>query len=477
MAGNTTSSPLGVGMVWVPGIEPLLEPGLNLIDVVEIEPQMYWDYFPGAARPYRMQQSALDYLEKIGKPLIIHGVGGAAGGTWQPPLEFNRYFHEVVDRLKPAWVSEHLSFLHVAGPEENYFAGMMLPPLQTKAGVDTAVRSLRAATQGLSAPFALETQVNYMQSRCGNLSDGEFMSQVVRRLDCGILLDVLNIWVNEKNGRQTVEDYLACLPLDRVWEVHIAGAKLEDGVWLDAHNGTLSEEVIELTERILPRLPNVKALTVEVIPYFVPRAGMDLLAEQLQVLRKLWDGRASARPGLRAPAAPASSLKILQGAADLSPAHWEKTLGEWTALGGGDGALFEQLRGDRGLETYRMIANSFRSGNLSDTMGLTLQFLLRFKGPAFVEKYLEDYCRWCPPGQFPASEAKTFVAYLRAHPIEHPYLVNILDFDEAKLLALEANSPREIHFDFDPNRLLESVARGEIPEGIPRGKYLVEVTP
>src|SRR5882672_3869845 len=80
MASRNTSSPLGVGVVWVPGLEPLLEPGMGLIDVVEIEPQQYWDFHPGAARPYRMQEAVLSYLNGLEQPLIVHGVGGAAGG-------------------------------------------------------------------------------------------------------------------------------------------------------------------------------------------------------------------------------------------------------------------------------------------------------------------------------------------------------------------------------------------------------------
>ncbi len=482
MAGRNTSSPLGVGVVWVPGLEPLLEPGMGLVDVVEIEPQQYWDFHPDAARPYRMQEAVLSYLNALDQPLIVHGVGGAAGGTVAPNAEFTRTFLELVADLKPAWVSEHLSFLNVANPDvagtdAGYFAGMMLPPLQTRAGVETAVRSLREATRGLAAPFALETQVNYMQSRCGNLGDGEFLSQVAQQLDCGILLDLANILVNEKNGRQPVEEYLDSIPLDRVWEVHLAGSRLDDGVWLDAHNGTMTDELLELTERVLPRLPNVKALILEVIPYFVPRAGMDLLGRQLELMRNLWNSRASARTDLRATTPPPSALRTLQGAEHISPAIWEKTLGEWTALGRGGTALYGQLQDDRGMRTYRMVANSFRSGNLSDTMGLTVQFLLKLKGAAFVENLLEEYCRWCPPAQFPVDEAKAFTAYLRAHPIEHPYLANILDFDEAKLLALEANQPREIHFDYEPNRLLESVAKGEVPENLRQGNFLVEVTP
>lgn len=492
MAGNGTESlsggpegaPSGVGLVWVPGVEPLLAPGTGLVDIVEIEPQMWWDYRAGEARPYAMREEAFDFLAQCGKPVIVHGVGGGAAGTVLPPAAFTRYFHEVCARLRPAWISEHLSFLHQRDKEEGYFAGMMLPPLQTTAGAETAVANIRQVSRGLPAPFALETQVNYLRSACGTLSDGEFMARVAEGLDCGILLDLTNLWVNEKNGRQPVGEYLDAIPLDRVVEVHLAGARLDEGVWLDAHNGTLQDEVLALAESVLPRLPKVRALTLEVVPYFVPRAGMDLLGRQLQVLRGLWNGRhtpslPSEKPSARAADAsrPRANLVPLEAAESITPAAWEKALGLWTALGREEGPVFARLRGDRGLEVYRMIANSFRWGNLTDLMGLAMQFLLRLKGAAWVEEMLADYCRWCMPGQFPIQETETFAAYMRAHPIDHPYWKNVLDFEEAKLIALRSGRPQEIPFEYEPNALLESVASGEIPIGLAEGKFLVEVAP
>jgi uncharacterized protein (UPF0276 family) len=488
MAGNGTESEFGVGLVWVPGVEPLLAPGTGLVDIIEIEPQMWWDYRAGEARPYAMREEAFAFLEGCGKPVIAHGVGGGAAGTVLPPAGFTGCFHEVCARLKPAWISEHLSFLHQRENGERYFAGMMLPPLQTPAGVETAVANVGKVSRGLPAPFALETQVNYLRSACGTLSDGEFMARVAEGLDCGILLDLTNLWVNQMNGRQPVEEYLDAIPLDRVIEVHLAGARLDDGVWLDAHNGTLQDEVLALAERVLPRLPKAKALTLEVVPYFVPRAGMDLLARQLQVLRGLWEGRHGAR---RAPGAeeavpravdasrprPRADLIPLRAAETITPAAWEKALGLWTALEREDGPVFAELRGDRGLATYRMIANSFRWGNLTDLMGLAMHFLLSLKGAAWVEEMLADYCRWCVPGQFPIQETVTFAAYMRAHPVDHPYWRNVLDFEEAKLIALRSGLPLEIPFAYEPRALLESVARGEIPVGLAEGEFVVEVAP
>jgi hypothetical protein len=343
---NIFSVPLGVGMVWAPGIEPLLEPGMDLVDVVEIGPQHYRecaDYVPGEARPRRLLDGILPYLAGWGKPILVHGVGGAAG---------------ISESIKPAWVSGHLGFLTEAGRDERYCTGLRLPLLQTPEGVQSAVRNLRAVTQGFGFPFALETQVNHMQSRCGTLGDGDFLARVVRGADCGILLDLGNILVNEKNGRQPVEEYLASLPLDRVWEAHLGG---------NGSNGSLSDELLALTESVLPRLRNLKALILDVTPDRVPGGGLEWLGRQLELMRKLWDGRGKRGPGLRASPLPASSLKALPGGMPITPALWERTLGEWTALGRGKGALFEHLRGDRGMETYRKMAESFRTGNLTDT--------------------------------------------------------------------------------------------------------------
>ena len=59
--------------------------------------------------------------------------------------------------------------------------------------------------------------------------------------DCGILLDLHNLFANGVNGRQSVEEFIAQLPLERVWEIHVAGGVELDGYWLDAHSGGVGQ--------------------------------------------------------------------------------------------------------------------------------------------------------------------------------------------------------------------------------------------
>ena len=93
-----------------------------------------------------------------------------------------------------------------------------------------------------SLPFLIETGVNYLQPRPGELSDGAYIASVADSSDCAILLDLHNLLANERNGREPVSDVLSDLPLERVLEVHITGGFEFDGYYLDAHVGAPDRE-------------------------------------------------------------------------------------------------------------------------------------------------------------------------------------------------------------------------------------------
>ena len=145
------------------------------------------------------------------------------GGTLPPDPAQLPPFLRTIEALQPPWVSEHLSFNRARGPGGVYNTGFLLPPRQTTEGIRSAVRSIRAMADAIGLPFAVETGVNYLHQREDELDDGRFVAEVVEGADCGLLLDLHNLWANQRNGRQAIEEYLAQLPLERVWEVHLAG--------------------------------------------------------------------------------------------------------------------------------------------------------------------------------------------------------------------------------------------------------------
>jgi len=131
---------LGVGIVYLPELEPLLLGAPDLISVVEIEPQTLWLYAPRSEQPYRFMPGSLDRLRRLPQVKLVHGVGFPVGGTHPPDATAIALFRETIETLSAPWASEHLAF-NRAGPAHTAFnTGFLLPPLLSTRGVDAAAR-------------------------------------------------------------------------------------------------------------------------------------------------------------------------------------------------------------------------------------------------------------------------------------------------------------------------------------------------
>jgi len=260
---------LGVGVIYTPALQPLLAAAADLVSVVEVEPQTLWTFTGDPAEPYRPDPSALALLDELPQAKLVHGVGFPVGGSRPPDPRHLPVLVDMIERLRSPWASEHLAFNQAAGAAGPFATGFLLPPLQTPAGVAAAAASIRSVAAHLPVPFAVETGVNYLQPRAGEMTDGAFVAAVAEAADCGILLDLHNLWTNERNGRQRLEDAIAELPLERVWEVHIAGGSEFRGYWLDAHSGAVPGDLLALARRVLPELPALRAMVFEITPTFL----------------------------------------------------------------------------------------------------------------------------------------------------------------------------------------------------------------
>jgi uncharacterized protein (UPF0276 family) len=268
---------LGVGIVYSSAIEPLLNRHPELFPVLEVEPQTTWIKIPGASQHYRLNREVLEHLGRLPGRKIIHSVGTSVGGTVRPePAQLER-LRETIAYFESPWASDHLSFNQTA----EFATGFFLPPRQTLQGLETATAAIRALQAALPVPIAVETGVSYLRPLPDELPDGDFVGRVVENADCGLLLDLHNVYCNSLNGRQPLDEYLHQLPLDRVWEIHLAGGMERDGFWLDAHSGAIPDSLYAVAEELVPRLPNLKAIIFEIFPSFVPVVGLELVREQI----------------------------------------------------------------------------------------------------------------------------------------------------------------------------------------------------
>ena len=287
---------LGAGLVVFPDLVPLLDEIGDRADVYELEPQTCWLPTGDPDRPWRIDREVFAAIAGRHRPVLAHGVSAPVGGTEPPDPRAVALFAESVDALGAVAASEHLAFNRAVVDGSTIETGLFLPPCPSDALVELAVGSVATYQRHLSVPFSIENAVSYLRPRPGELADSTIVARVAEGADCGILLDLHNLWCNERNGRETVDDALARLPLERVTEVHLAGGQWLGGCYLDAHSGPVDPALMAIAARVLPMLPEVRAVLFEILPSRLWGVGLDPLLAQLEALQDLvTDARRAAR--------------------------------------------------------------------------------------------------------------------------------------------------------------------------------------
>ena len=476
---------LGVGLIYLRELDPLFREDNPDLAVLELEPETFWEklYPAGDRRAPRFvpNSEAMARIAALPQRKLVHSVGFPVGGSAAYEGDYVTPLVGAVRDLDAVWASAHLSFNTVTLPEGPEQVGFLLPPRQTQQGVDLAVANIAALRTGLTVPLAFETGVNYLRPRADELSDGAFFGAVAEGADCGILLDLHNLWANERNGRQPVRDVLDELPLDRVWEIHLAGGMMLDGYYLDAHSGPVPDEVLHLAADVVPNMVNLGAMNFEIMSGHVATLGLDGVRQQLARIAEVWRlprvVRVVARPALAADASPP--------AVGADVAAWEQTLGALALgrherhVGEGD-PPFAELALDPAIPLFRRLVDEGRSGQLSRALHYTTIVMLASWGPARVHTLLGDYSAEVYPDAFAAGEADRFARYLRGR-LERlpptPYLSVVLSFEHALVRASLYGEPATIRWSIDPTELFESLDQGVLPASMSGQAFDMEIRP
>jgi len=246
--------PLGVGLIYLEELDSLFRENNPALSVLELEPEGFWQKIlpegSNGGATYLPNSEAMARIATLPQHKLIHSVGFPVGGSMTYRDSYVGPLDAAIRKLGASWVSEHLSFNAIETGRAVEQVGFLLPPRQTPAGVDTAVRGIRRLASQLPVPFAFETGVNYLQPGADEMTDGEFFASVAEVADCGILLDLHNLWANERNGRQPVAEVIDALPLDRVWEIHLAGGMMLGEYYLDAHSEAIPRPLLEIAVSI-----------------------------------------------------------------------------------------------------------------------------------------------------------------------------------------------------------------------------------
>ena len=216
----------------------------GLVDAVEVVPSGYAQ--AGLADLLRAR------LADLGLPYSFHFVDGSLGSA---DLLENNHFdrtRDFVEGFQPLFVSDHLTAHRAGGLDLE----CNLPLIATEEAADIYVENLEAwlAAVRPPAPFLLEHVPAYWTHSEDTLSPGALYTQVVERTGVGILLDLHNLYVDERNTGADPMAFLDGLPADRIREVHLAGGhEVEGGGYLDSHDSAIPERVYTLLAAVLER--------------------------------------------------------------------------------------------------------------------------------------------------------------------------------------------------------------------------------
>ena len=453
-------SELGVGLVYAQSLAPLLEER-DSVDLLEVEPQVFWLASDG---PYRYRDSGITLrrLADLPIPKLAHGAGSPIGGSEPFNLASIDRFALDVTTLGAIWASEHLSFNRAHGDDGPFDVGFPLPPRQTREAGRRIARNVRLMAARMPVPFAFETGVNYLQPRADELSDGHFASMIAEEADCGILLDLHSVWTNERNGRQSVQAFLAELPLDRVVEVHLAGGER-----------AVPEALLDVARRVVPELPELRALVLEVVADRVPLIRLDVVREQIATLRRLWDARLSARSGVhrdgrrRIAARAGGPTTSTSTSQDEDIVEWESALGALALGRPASGKFAEELAADPGLPILRELVDARRADAAVDSLELTTRLLRLTLGREALQAILEAFWSETTPSPFGADEGVALATFLSGRKLAVPHFAEVLAFEQALLRIHRGGSGEFVRFTCDPVALLGALAEQRLPEDLP----------
>jgi uncharacterized protein (UPF0276 family) len=188
--------------------------------------------------------------------VVCHGVSLGIGSSDPLNEAYLRSLATLIERIEPAWVSDHLCWGSLGGR----YAHDLLPLPYTEEALAHVVERVEQVQDRLGRQLLLENVSSYVAYRDDEMPEWEFLSELAHRADCGILLDVNNVYVSAFNHGFSPEAYIDAIPAERIGQVHLAGHTDRGTYLFDSHIGPVPEPVWTLFRRLTERIGPVPTL-------------------------------------------------------------------------------------------------------------------------------------------------------------------------------------------------------------------------
>lgn len=295
--GTRSADPVTVGMMLPPDAATLA----LLLRILETEcqhfavsPETLWRLDAhGHLIPNGFHREFAELQQRTGRAMVAHGVGLSMGTLWEQDLarqaRWLARIREDHSLFHFEWYTEHLGVTSLAGEALTLPLAVSMTPVMAEV-----IRARLDSLADIVPLVGLEnTAAHYLLGT--PLEEPVFLRQLLAGPGRCLLLDLHNLYTMSLNLGFEADDYLARLPLDRVIEIHLSGGSWSEPRWspsgrilrMDSHDGPVPEEVWGMLERILPRCPSLRAITLERRETTVTPADVPLLSTELARARGL----------------------------------------------------------------------------------------------------------------------------------------------------------------------------------------------
>lgn len=218
------------------------------VDWLEVISENYM--VPGGKPLYMLDQIRRDF------PMVMHGVSLSIGGTAPIDVEYLRQLKVLIERIEPAWISDHLCWTGTDGLNLHD----LLPMPYTERALRHLVERISQVQEFLGRKILLENVSSYVTYRADEMSEWEFIAALLQRSGCDLLLDVNNIYVSSVNHGFNPQHFIDAIPATHVRQIHLAGHENHGSYIIDTHDHPVCDAVWDLYAYTVRRLGAVPTM-------------------------------------------------------------------------------------------------------------------------------------------------------------------------------------------------------------------------
>jgi uncharacterized protein (UPF0276 family) len=209
------------------------------------------NYMVPGGRPLRILGEVREFA-----PVALHGVSLNIGSTDSLDSDYLDALDRLCTRARPSWLSDHLCWTGIAGTNLHD----LLPLPYVDDVIDHVAKRVRRVQDRLGRRIALENVSSYLSFANDAMTEWDFLNAVAEEADCGILLDVNNVFVSAHNHDFDASKYIDSITPERVFQIHLAGHSISGSMLIDTHDHPVPDPVWALYERAISNLGPVSTL-------------------------------------------------------------------------------------------------------------------------------------------------------------------------------------------------------------------------